>query len=707
MYSNSSTKGFRYSRLSNYWVQDIKTGQLRPLDPDQKGDIPLAKWSPKDPNVIAFVRKNNIYLWNDGKITTITTNGSPYIYNGVPDWVYEEEVIEARSTMWFSPDGEYIAFLSFDDTNVPTYSVPYYMNNHKNPQPYPFELKIRYPKPGFPNPTVTGQLFKVSDPSKMMDIPLDSAFPKDDIVVGELAWMTKGHDKLIVRCFNRIQNHDKHLLYEVPSGSSKIIRERDEKDGWLDNPKAMKYVGDVGGMSGNDTFYIDVSDKDGWTHIYVYPVNGGEPKQLTSGKWEIRSVDKVDTKNGFVYFSSTENHPTESHPYSVSLVTGEKKPLVKPDESAHWEASYSAGAEYVILNYLGPNVPYQELYFTNSTGPNKEPIRILEENAALTNRLKEYALPKTKYMDLAHPSGYNLSAMLLFPPTFSEDKKYPVLLTPYGGPTSQEVKKTFQTPGWASFITSSPSLEFVTYTVDNRGTGFRGRAFRNFYYKAMGTVDAEDQIWAARELAKQPWVDTEHIGIWGWSNGGYLSAKVVEHNTDVIKFAIATAPTVDDKLYDSIYSERFMGHPDANKAEWERAAIRNATGFKNLPGGILIQHGTGDDNVHFAHTLGLLDMLMEQGCPPDKVTVQPYTDSDHNIRYGRDAEFMYKQLTQRLFAEKNRKPKKEEQEWDEESTKMKITDWVERVERDRNMLMEEPLFNAKWSRSEMGLGIGF
>jgi dipeptidyl-peptidase 4 len=643
-----------------------------------------------------------MYIWNNGKVTKVTSNGGSSISNGVPDWVYEEEVIEGRSAQWFSPDGEYIVFLSFDDAQIPIYSVPYYMDDHQFPMAYTRQLNIKYPKPGYKNPIVKAYLFKVSDPSKLVEIPLDKAFPIDDSVIGEIAWLTDGHEKLIIRCFNRVQDRDKYLLYEVSSGASKIVRERDGDGGWLDNTKAIHYVGNLGNSSAPNGFYIDLSDKDGWTHIYVYPVDGGDPKQLTSGQWEIRNINSVDKKSGMIFYTSSEHHPTESHIYSVSLITGQKKPLTNPTEAAHWEASFSSNAEYVVLSYLGPNVPYQELYLTNATGPNAQPIRVLEDNAALVTRLKQFALPKTQYMDLAHPSGVKLSAVLRLPPNFAEDKKYPVLLTPYGGPGSQQVRKTFTPPGWQEYVSSDPELEYVTYTVDNRGTGQRGRSFRNFLYKASGTVDVEDQIWAAQELAKQSWVDKDHIGIWGWSNGGYLTLKVVEKGSDIFSFGIATAPTVDDRLYDSIYSERYLGDPAKNKAVWDRAAIRNVTGFKNIAGSVLIQHGTGDDNVHFAHTLGFLDILMAGGVPPEKYQVQPFTDSDHNIRYNKDSEFMYRQLTKKLFDEKNRKPAVEKHQWEVTSDGMKAEEWVKRVQESKNELMDEPILKSRWKTSGTG-----
>jgi dipeptidyl-peptidase-4 len=542
--------------------------------------------------------------------------------------------------------------------------VPYYMNNKKIAPLYPRELKIRYPKVGSTNPRVKARVIKVSNPKEIIEVPLSSTFAPDNLIIGEFAWLTDAHERFVLRCFNRIQNMDKHLVFDIETKTAKVVRERDGSDCWIDNKKSIKYVGPINSdtnklaktapyvNSTKESYYVDVSDEDGWMHLYLYPTTGGKPKQLTSGKWEVRKIQNVDGKRGMVYFSSSERHPTESHVYSINLSTGEKKPLTNSvTEAGYWDASFSAQGKYYVLSYEGPNVPYQELYWYNST---EKPIRVISDNSRLTSRLNEFDLPRIQYFDLPHPSGHNLSAMLRLPPSFSPEKKYPVLLTPYGGPTSQEVHKRFDSPGWGSYISSDPELEYITYTVDNRGTGQRGRKFRCYMHKNMGVVDAEDQIWAATELAKYPWVDSKRIGIWGWSNGGYLSAKVVEANSGIISLGLITAPTSDMRLYDSMFTERYMGITPQDNAAYDRAAVRNATGFKNIAGGVLIQHGTGDDNVHYQHTATMVDTLIGQGVPPEKLQIMPFTDSDHSINYNNQNTFLYKQLTKRLYEEKMR-----------------------------------------------------
>ncbi|KAF2427772.1 hypothetical protein EJ08DRAFT_680745 [Tothia fuscella] len=687
LFAVNVTQNYRYSSFANYQVQDVKTKIVQSLDPDQNGDIQYAVWSPTQPTVLGFVKNNNIYLWNAGEISPVTHDGSATLFHGVPDWVYEEEMLMSRSALWFSPDGTHIAWLSFDDSEVPVYTVPYYMNGNKYAKPYPKEKKIRYPKPGAVNPTVKASVFNI-DTRVTAKIPLAvSSFSPENLIVGELVWMTNNHDKLIIRCFNRVQNVARHLLYNVNTLGTTEVRRRIESDGWLENTKSMKWIGQIlsGRYASNGTsYYLDVSDQDGWQHIYLHAVDSEKSWQLTKGEWEVRRISSVDVQRGLVYFTSTERHPTESHPFSVSFFTGEKKEVAQARLPGFYEISVSSRNQHMLLLYTGPNVPYSQLYSLNSTDT---PIRTIDSGDGMKKILQQVKLPRISYIDLLHPSGYNLSAKMIFPPNFSTSKKFPVLFTPYGGPNSQQVTKQMGMFSNSLFAVTDPALEYITYTVDNRGTGFRGRNFRNVYYKAMGVVDADDQIWAARELAKNPWVDKDKIGIWGWSHGGYLSAKVIEKNSGVFSFAIATAPTTDSRLYDSMFMypnlqrgqehmlsflpaytsdlrlrERYMGIPQWNQSVYDQAAITNPAGFLNVKGSVLIQHGTGDDNVHFQHTAGLVDLLMGAQVPPEKMQAQFFPDSDHQIAYNKAGTFQSRQLKMKLLEEKHRVVVSESQE---------------------------------------------
>jgi len=645
LWAINPTKQYRHSSFAAYLVQDVQTGETRPLVEGAK-DIQYAVWNPASAEQIAFVRGNNLFVWGDGKVSQVTTNGGPDFFNAVPDWVYEEEILGGNSALWYSPDGEYLAYLSFNETGVETYTIPYYMNDQKTAPPYPRELELRYPKVGTKNPTVGFNLVRLSDLA--VSSPPVSAWPAEDLVIGEVAWVTDKHDKVLYRAYNRVQDQEKVVVVDTESGSSTVARERDGSDGWLDNNMAVNFVGEIEGSQ----YYLDLSDESGWNHIYLASVDGSKKIALTSGEWEVVAILKIDTARGLVYFTSTEHHSTERHLYSVSWLTRQKTALVDDNVPAVWTASFSTGGSYYILRYAGPDVPYQELYSINSSTP----LRTMNNNTRLHDILQTYNLPNITYLEIPLPSeNYTLNAMLRLPSNLSPDKKYPVLLTPYGGPGAQEVTKAMASFGWTSYITSDPELEYITLTVDNRGTGNKGRAFRSAVAGNLGELEAADQIFAAKWLAANyPIVDENKIGIWGWSYGGYLTAKVVEVGDPIISMGIATAPVSDWRFYDSLYTERYMKTPATNPAGYNRSAVSKTDGFKKLAGGFLVQHGTGDDNVHFQNAAALVDLLMAAKVGPDKLQAAYFTDSDHGISRNGAGTYLYKQLTRKLFDEKKR-----------------------------------------------------
>lgn len=647
------TKQYRHSYFADYLVQDVESGEVTPLLPEANGDVQYAEFNPASAEQIAFVQGNDLFIWDNGNVTQVTTNGGEDWFNAVPDWVYEEEIFGDRYTLWWSPDGKYIAYLSFNETGVGSFRIPYYMDSQEVAPVYPRELELRYPKVGTKNPVVGFNLLDV-ETLKSTNLPV-SAYPEDDLVIGEVAWVTEEHGKVLYRAYNRVQDHEKIVVVDIPAGSSSVVRERDGSDGWLENLLAVTYLGSISDSNatyGNASteYYLDFSDESGWNHIYLFPVGAGEKIALTSGEWEVRAISKIDTKRGLVYYTSTEHHSTESHVYSVSYKTGEKKALVDDTVDAFWTASFSSGGSYYVLRYGGPDVPYQELYSVNSTTP----LRTITDNKRAYDAINSYNLNNITYHELDHPSGYKLNAMLRLPPNFDASKKYPAILLPYGGPNAQEVTKNFQTLNWKAYIASDPELEYITFTVDNRGTGKKGRKFRSEVASNLGELEALDQVWAAKELAKYDFVDSEHIGIWGWSYGGYLSAKVIEVNDPIISYAMITAPVSDWAYYDSLYTERYMKTPELNPEGYNRSRVHDSTGFKNVAGGVLIQHGTGDDNVHFQNAAALVDLLMGDRVTPEKMQNTFFTDSDHSIVYNNGGKYLYRQLSKFVFEEKKR-----------------------------------------------------
>lgn len=653
--ASNATKQYRHSYFADYFILDVETGRRVPLVEDQAGDIQYAVQAPNG-TAIAFVRGNNVYLRDgDGAVSQITDNGGPDMFNGVPDWVYEEEILGDRFALWFSPDAQYVAYLSFNETGVETFTIPYYMAGKKVAPAYPRELKLRYPKVGSKNPTVALSVLKV-EAKESSPVPID-AFAADEAIVGEVAWVTAGHSAVIYRVFNRVQDLDRHVVVDPETRQSTVVRERNGTDGWLENTLAMQYVGPLGsGAGGNASYYIDLSDESGWQHIYLYPTRGGEPIQLTRGDWEVASILHVDASRALVYYSATTHHSTERHVYSVSWASNEVRPLVDAEVPAVWSASFSPRGGYYLLAYQGPDVPYQELYAANSSS---KPLRTVVSNAGVFELLNEYRLPKVSYFELEHPDGFSLNVRETLPPNFDASKKYPVLFNPYGGPNSQQVTKRFQSYGWNAYIASEPELQFITYVVDNRGTGFKGRKFRSAVAGHLGRLEPKDQVWAAQQLMERnSFIDAEHVGMWGWSFGGYLTAKTLEENSGVFTFGLSTAPVSDWRFYDSMYTERYMKTLAANGAGYNETAVRNTDGFKDVAGVFSLMHGTGDDNVHYQNAAALVDLLVGAGVSPSKFKMMAFTDSDHSISYNGATAYIYKFLTARLWDELQRQPGK-------------------------------------------------
>jgi dipeptidyl-peptidase-4 len=649
LWAVNTTKQFRHSYFADYLVQDVQTGETTPLVPDQAGDILYAEFAPQG-GAIAFVRGGDLFLHRNGTITRITENGGPDTFNAVPDWVYEEEIIAGRSALWFSPDAKYLAFLSFNETGVETFRIAYYMDNQKVAPSYPRELELRYPKVSSKNPTVQFNILDLST-DQYEELPI-TAFTPNNTIIGEVAWVTEDHSAVIYRAFNRVQDHDKFVLVDPVAKSSRVIRERDGSDGWLENEQAIQYVGKVNGTSkGNETYFVTLSDESGWQHIYLYSTAGGEPKALTQGEWEVARIVKVDSKRSLIYYLSTEHHSTERHLYSVNYITGEKKAIVDDKTAAFFSASFSAAGDYYALNYQGPDVPYQELYAVNSTTP----LSTLVSNEAFYRNLSSLHLPNITYFELQHPEGFSMNVMERLPPTFDPTKKYPVLFLPYGGPNSQTVTKQFAPLSWNAYVSSDPDLEYITYVVDNRGTGNKGRAFRSLVSKQLGLLETQDQIWAAQQLAAEKgFIDATKMGISGASYGGYLSAKVLEADSDVFSFGFIGSPVTDWRFYDSMYTERYMKTSEDNAVGYNVSAVRRLDGFRDARGGFAVYHGLGDDNVHYQNTAAFVDLLVGGGVSPQMWDLMAFTDSDHGVRYNGAYEWHFRFLTDKLWDEKKR-----------------------------------------------------
>lgn len=629
-------RNWRHSYTGRYWILDVEHQTGQPLDLEHPDDrIQLASWSPQS-DAIVFTRANNMFLRDvhGGSVKRITEDGGPNLFYGVPDWVYEEEVLAGNKATWWSEDGRYITFFRTNESAVPTYPVQYFLSRPSNKEPpagqenYPDVRNIKYPKAGAPNPIVDLRFYDVQQ-EDVFSVAIEGDFDDLDRLITEVVWA--GHSgKVIVKETNRESDVEKTVLYDVSRRTGKTVRELNVASldgGWFEVSETTTFVpGDPGKGRPHDG-YIDTVIHEGYDHLaYFTPLENPEPKLLTSGKWEVvKAPSAVDLENNLVYFVATKESSTQRHIYSVKLDGTDLTPLTDTTKEGYHSSTFSAKAGYMLLNYEGPDIPYQKVLSTPST---MSPFnRTISSNEDLAKMAAEHELPIKIYSTM-YVDGFDINVVERRPPHFSSKKKYPVLFYLYGGPASQTVNKQFSVD-FQSYVAST--LNYIVVTVDGRGTGFMGRATRNAIRDNIGYYEAKDQIVAAKIWAGKRYVDENRIAIWGWSYGGFMTLKTLEQDAgQTFRYGMAVAPVTDWRLYDSIYTERYMHRPSNNAGGYDNATISNVTALSHNVR-FLIMHGVSDDNVHFQNTLELLDRLDVGGV--ENYDVHVFPDSDHSIYF--------------------------------------------------------------------------
>ncbi|GMK55819.1 hypothetical protein CspeluHIS016_0208750 [Cutaneotrichosporon spelunceum] len=648
-------KQWRHSSHNNYWVHrlaDHKTFALH--EPSTPPALAYAEWSPVS-HSIAYVSGNDLYVvpateldQGERNITAIrvTDDGSKVVFNGVPDWVYEEEVFSTDSALWWAPDAHAVAYLRSNETEVMEYIYPVYNegNDADAVNPYTSEVVMRYPKPGTPLPLVSVHTFNLQRYNEagaqgLGDKRLEAAkqtlrwsgqLPPGEGIIVEVSWV--GNDALLVKEIDRPARNGQVIIFQGGKVDGKQVRKlgkdgEEGDDGWIDHGQNLIAIHESDGTVGG---YLDVVPKQGWNHIaFFHPVDATEPIWLTDGEWEVTSINGVNPEEGVVFFTAA-NPSIDRHIYRVDLPDAASlanfKPLPKPitdtSQPGYYAASFSPEAGFYSLSYEGPLVPWQRMIEVREGGINE----LLEDNAALNATVAEFQRP-TVNRGILENDGFELNMVEILPPNMdtSGRKKYPLLIEVYGGPYSQKVSNAFSRD-WHHFLACEH--KYVVVKVDGRGTGFKGRALRNPIIDDLGRLEALDQAALARALVKRKYIDRDRVGIWGWSYGGYMTLKSLEASPDLFTLGMAVAPVTDWRYYDAIYTERYMNTLEANEAGYAAARVNNLT---NLDGkDLLIAHGSGDDNVHFANTASLVDRLTQEGVRGWRMRM--FTDSDHGIR---------------------------------------------------------------------------
>ncbi|MEP7196219.1 MAG: S9 family peptidase [Saprospiraceae bacterium] len=577
---------YRYSSVAETYVYNLKLMKLIRVFPE--GKVMYPHFNPVG-DKIAFVYKNNLYYQNllTNTIQQITKNGEKNkIINGASDWVYEEEFTLLRAYEW-SSNGDQIAFISFDESKVKEFSIDYYRDSA-----YPEKYSFKYPKVGEENSKLTVWNYNLKKKkSKLLNTGIGLT---DDIYIPRIQW-TNSNEELCVTWLNRQQNKLRLILVNTKKNSSRILFEENNKY-YIDLHDNLVFTRD-----GKN--FLWTSEMNGTNQLYCYDMNGKLERQITSGDLELTEFYGMNEDESILYFQRAENRGLERKIYSITR-NGEKLTCLSLNEGVN-QAKMSIGAKYFIISNSSINsVPTHNV--CNNSG---KVIRLLEDNKDLRKRLDNFSYSPVELGSIKNSHGDELNSFMIKPLNFDSTKKYPVFMFLYGGPGSQQVMNRWTSISsywWHQMIAQKGYLICV---VDNRGTGGRGEFFKKMTYKQLGKYETEDQIDVAKYLSGLPYVDGSRIGIFGWSYGAYMSTLCLLKGNDVFKSAIAVAPVTNWKWYDSIYTERYMGDENNNKASYqENSPVYFAD---RLKGNYLLVHGLADDNVHFQNTAEMTKELIK------------------------------------------------------------------------------------------------
>ncbi len=604
---------YRHSTHATYYIFDIKTGKLTLLS--DTGKQGLATFSPDGFNV-AFIRNNNLFVKNiKNNVENQITNDGLYnnIINGSPDWVYEEEFGFTKAFFW-SPDGSKIAFYKFDESKVKEFFLTEYNNL------YPEEYKYKYPKAGEDNSIVSIYVYNIeSKTTKKMDIGKET-----NQYIPRIKW-TQDSNVLSIQRMNRLQNKLEILLADANTGNFKVVYTEKNKY-YIDITDNLTFLKD-------NKHFIFTNETNGYNHIYLYYINGKLIRQLTKGNWEVEKIKGVDNKNEIIYYISSETSPVNRDLYAIKL-DGTDKVKLSTKQGTN-KVSFSKGYKYYINTFSDANTPP---YITVNATDGKK-IRVLEDNAHIIKATKNYGFTKKEFFSFKTSDTVELNAWMIKPPNFDSTKKYPVFMYVYGGPGSQTVKNDW---GYFDFAWFQMLAQkgYITVSVDNRGTGARGEEFEKCTYMELGKLETIDQIESAKYLGNLNYIDSNRIGIFGWSYGGYMSILCMTKGADYFKSAIAVAPVTNWRYYDNIYTERFMRTPQENPNGYDDNSPINYV--KKLKGKLLLIHGTADDNVHLQNSMELINSLVNAN---KQFEMQLYPNKNHGIYGGYTRLHLYTKMT--------------------------------------------------------------
>jgi dipeptidyl-peptidase-4 len=628
MIFTNSKRVWRQNTRGDYWILDLASGALKKLGGRfEPSTLMFVKFSP-DGLRAAYVVKNDIYAEDiaSGRILRLTFDGSETLINGTFDWVYEEE-FSLRDGFRWSPDGRFIAFWQIDSSRVKEFNL---INNTDSL--YPRLIPIKYPKPGETNSACrVGVVNAFGGPVKWISLPGDAR----NSYIARMDWA--GHsNEIIFQHLNRLQNTLSVMLGDVRTGEARTIFS-DKDEAWVDVVNDLRWVE-------NGARFTWTSERDGWRHVY-FVSRQGEAKLITPGDYDVMGIDGIDEKGGWLYFTGSLENPVQRYLYRVKL-TGKSKPeRVSPkDKPGSHSYQISPSAAWAIHTYSTFDMPLTVDVVKLSA---HTVVRLLAENKELMAKVDALKRKPVEFFRVDIGNGVLLDGWRLKPPDFDPEKKYPLFFQVYGEPAGTTVNDRWGGNGYLWHLLLAQK-GYIVASVDNRGTPApRGRAWRKIVYRRIGILASEDQAAAARALIqKWPYVDADRIGIWGWSGGGSMTLNMMFRHPEIYKTGLAVAFVANQRYYDSIYQERYMGLPKDNEEGYKNGSP--ITYVHQLKGNLLIVHGTGDDNVHYQNFEALVNELVAGG---KKFTMMAYPNRTHGISEGRGTTLhLYNLLTSFLLA---------------------------------------------------------
>ncbi|HUU06087.1 MAG TPA: S9 family peptidase [Patescibacteria group bacterium] len=620
----NSKRVWRRNTRGDFWILDLVSGKFRKLGADfELSTLQFAKISPSGQQA-AYVQKNDLYSEDiaSGKIVRLTFDGSETMINGTGDWVYEEE-LDIRDGFRWSPDGKFISFWQFDSSGI----KDYFLINNTDSR-YPGVMSIKYPKVGEMNSACrVGIVDALGSPVVWLKVAGDAR----DNYIARMFW-TEDSQELVIEHLNRLQNTNQVLCGNALTGNVRpVFVDRDEA--WVDVVNDFRWL-----ENGSDFTWL--SERDGWRHVYIVSRADGRARLVTPGAFDVISVEMIDAKGGWLYYMASPDNPTQRYLFRTRL-DGQGKaerltPYNQPGSHSYQVSPNGAWAIHSYSTFDSPAVT--DLVRL----PQHTSVRILASNQALIETIRALERKPTKFFRVDIGNGILLDGWSIKPPDFDPAKAYPLFIHIYGEPAGQTVldrwgRKTYL---WHLMLAQQG---YIVVSIDPRGTPApRGREWRKCVYRKVGIIAPADHAAAVKALMVQkPYLDSSRVGIWGWSGGGQMTLNAMFKYPDLYKTGMAVAFVSDQRLYDTIYQERFMGLPKDNEEGYREGSPINFA--KDLKGNLLIVHGTGDDNVHYQNFEQLVNELIANN---KLFTMMAYPNRSHGIYEGKGTTLhLYETLT--------------------------------------------------------------